>query len=266
MKAGGIKILTPSSMKAGPDAGLAEGEAKAMVSVYDVFDSDGDRVKSGEWDAFVETFAAGDTVLPVLFAHQHRDPMMYVGEVRGFDPRAKNEKGQSGLAADVTYDLDGDNPNATQAYKLAKGRRVNQWSYHWFGEREPAKDKAGGFDLKALGMTEASMVLRGANGETSTLDIKGEKASGTFGDIEGLLNPDTLQAIGELSPEGRASLATTIASAIRWGDVKAAADAIDQAAKAAGVEADNGKTREFVELAGVDSVLIAVESERLLAR
>lgn len=172
MRAGGIKLLTPTSLKAGPDHGLAEGEAKAMISVYDVFDSDGDRIKAGEFDAFAETFNSGDAVLPVLFAHQHRDPMMYVGEIGQLDPRAKNEKGQTGMAADVTYDLDGTNPNAAQAYKLAKGRRVNQWSYHWFGEREKAADAPDKFDLKGLGITEASMVLRGANDQTETLDIK----------------------------------------------------------------------------------------------
>lgn len=178
----GEKIAT--DIKAGPESGLAEGEAQAMFSVYDVVDSDGDRVKEGEWDAFVAEVKESGDPIPVLFAHDHRNPMMYIGEAYDFDPAATNSKGQTGIAASVRFDIDGDNPNAAQAYKLAKGRRVKQWSYHYHAERVKGAD--GINDLKGLRATELSLVLRGANDQTTTLDIKEATATLAAGKPEHL--------------------------------------------------------------------------------
>lgn len=180
----GEKIAT--NIKAGPESGLAEGEAQAMFSVYDVVDSDGDRVKEGEWDGFVAEIKAQERVVPVLFAHDHRNPMMCIGEAVEFDPAAENSKGQRGITAKVKFDIDGDNPNpnAVQAYKLAKGRRVNQWSYHYHAERVKGAD--GVNDLKNISATELSLVLRGANDQTATLDIKEAKATLAAGKPEHL--------------------------------------------------------------------------------
>lgn len=167
----GVKTAQISDVKTGADAGLADGEAVVMISVYDHLDSDGDRTKADTFTDFAKAFNEQGDPQPLLFAHDHRNLDAYIGDVIRYDPAAVNEKGQTGLAAHVKFDLE--DPAGRKAYKLNKGRRVNQWSYHYRGERTKTAD--GSYDLGPLEITEASLVLRGANDQTSTIAIKEHK-------------------------------------------------------------------------------------------
>lgn len=188
----GTKTATMTQMAAGPEDGLKEGQARVMFSVYDNFDSDGDRIKEGEFDAWVAGVKEAGDPIPVIFAHDHRNLHAYVGEITDLDARAVNKKGEKGLAGIVTFDLD--DPDGAKAYKLAKGRRVTKWSYHWMGERLKAADAPGKYDLKGLSASEVSMVLRGANSHTDTLAVKSEQDD-PFAGVKALLDEDALRAV-----------------------------------------------------------------------
>lgn len=185
--------------------GLKEGEALAMFSVYDNVDSDGDMVKAGEWDAFAEEFNASGRPMPVLFAHDHRNLDAYIGDAVELDPKAVDDNGRNGIAAKVRFDLE-DNAGR-KAHRLAKGNRITQWSYHYRAERVKAED-GDHYLLKGLRASEISLVLRGANDQTSTLQIKARGSA--FADIEGMLNPETVQLIRDLDAEGRSDVAGLI--------------------------------------------------------
>lgn len=199
----GVKT-TEVSVQTGAD-GLAEGEAVAMFSVYDVIDSDRDMVKAGEWDAFAQEFNASGRPMPVLFAHEHRNLDAYIGDALELDPKAQDDEGRNGIAAKVRFDLE--DPHGRKAHRLAKGGRITQWSYHYRAEREKAAD-GDYYLLKGLRASEISLVLRGANDQTSTLSIKARGSA--FAEIEGMLNPETVSMIRDLDAEGRSDVAGII--------------------------------------------------------
>jgi HK97 family phage prohead protease len=176
----GTKTVTVPRLKADVEDGLAHGEALAMISLYGVKDHDGDRVKAGAFDEFAQAFDAEQMPLSMVWQHG-RNPEDHVGEVLGFDPHAVDDKGREGMAAKVRFDIDSDiglvRDRARQAYKLVKGRRVNQWSYAWDGETSRLAD--GSRELTKMSLSEVSPVLRGALSETSTLAVKQEADEGT---------------------------------------------------------------------------------------
>lgn len=204
----GTKTAAMTIVKAGPEDGLKEGQAMPLISVYDVFDSDDDRIKAGEFNAFVSEMKEAGDPLPVIFAHQHRNLDAYLGDVTDFDPDYKTADGRHGLAGLVTFDLD--DPGGRKAYKLAKGRRLKQWSYHWTGERVKAGD-APGYDLKNLKISEVSLVLRGANALTDTLAIKAEKDD-PFASVKAALTAEQLERLA--TPEGITDVTTAVQAAL----------------------------------------------------
>jgi HK97 family phage prohead protease len=165
----GRSVLTktcPATIKAaGPDDGLAEGEYRALVSVFGNRDSYGDVVLPGAFkETLAEWKASGDPI-PIYWSHQMHDPMMNLGHV--IDAK------ETSAGLEVHGKLDLENPKAAQVYKLFKGRRVTQQSFSydvldggWSAEDEDA------YELRALKLYEVGPTPIGANQETDLLAVK----------------------------------------------------------------------------------------------
>jgi len=170
----GTKAFAVTRLKAGPDDGLEEGEALAMISLYGLKDADKDRTAEGGFDQWAADVNGGGTV-PMVWQHG-RGLFDYVGDVVSADPEAEDAQGRKGLQVKVKFDINSDIPKARdaarQAYKNVKGRRVQQWSYAWEGDTKKLDD--GTRELSNLRLSEVSPVLRGALAETHTVAVKQE--------------------------------------------------------------------------------------------
>ncbi|WP_280361266.1 HK97 family phage prohead protease [Nocardia wallacei] len=105
-------------IKAGPDAGLAEGEFLAYASVFGDKDSYGDVVQPG---AFTDTLAAWEgkgIPIPLLWGHNTADPDFNLGAI------IDASEDDHGLK--VHGRLDMDSPKSAQVYRLLKSGRVSQ--------------------------------------------------------------------------------------------------------------------------------------------
>jgi HK97 family phage prohead protease len=118
----------PAKFKAagdGPtDDGLLPGQFRAVVSVFGNKDSYGDVIVPGAFsDTLAEWKASGD-MIPVYWSHQMSDPLMNIGWV------VDAQETKKGLEVLAQLDLEDDgSPQAKYAYKLLKGRRVQQFSF-----------------------------------------------------------------------------------------------------------------------------------------
>lgn len=156
----------PVQIKAGPDAGLAEGQFSAYASVFGNKDSYGDVVMPGAFTKTLEEWGASGNPIPVLFGHNMSDPDFNIGSV------LKAEEDDHGLK--VTAQLDLENPKAMQTYRMLKGGRVNQMSFA-YDVREGAVGTLDGedvYELRDLKVYEVSVVTIGANQETEVLAVK----------------------------------------------------------------------------------------------
>ena len=77
MKVKNVQVST----KAGPDAGLAEGEFEAYASVFGNVDSYGDIVVKGAFAESLKEWADSGNTLPVLWGHNMSDPDYNIGGV-----------------------------------------------------------------------------------------------------------------------------------------------------------------------------------------
>ncbi|MBF6135868.1 HK97 family phage prohead protease [Nocardia otitidiscaviarum] len=163
-------------IKAGPDAGLAEGDFIAYASVFGNKDSYGDVVQPG---AFADTLAAWKSKgipIPLLWGHNTADPDFNLGEI------VDAVEDFHGLK--VHGRLDMDSPKSAQVYRLLKSGRVSQMSFaysvvegEWVepvGEGKTYKDAY--YSLIKLDLFEVSVVPIGANQETEILAVKAAAA------------------------------------------------------------------------------------------
>lgn len=163
-----MKLKTsPAKVKAAGDAdGLNEGEFKAIVSVFGNIDSVGDVVVPGAFtDTLTEWAAKGDPI-PVIWAHDWRDPFSHLGSV------LDAVEVEGGLFVHGQLDLD--NEKAAQVYRLLKGRRVTQFSFA-YDVLEGAwveADNESFYELRKLALHEVGPCLLGANQETELLAVK----------------------------------------------------------------------------------------------
>lgn len=163
----------PVKIKAGPDAGLAEGEFIAYASVFGNKDSYGDVVQPGAFANTLTAWAAKDTaVLPLLWGHKTDDPDYNIGEI------LSAEEDERGLKVHARLDLE--QPKAATTYRLLKSGRVSQMSFAYSvidgefveptGEGKSWRDAY--YSLKELDLFEVSVVPIGANQETEILAVK----------------------------------------------------------------------------------------------
>lgn len=159
----------PAQVKAaGPDDGLAEGQFRAVVSVFGNKDSYGDKVMPGAFaDSLAEWAAKGDPI-PVFWSHQMNDPDMCLGEV------LEAEETTVGLEVLAQLDLDEEARKARQTYRLLKGRRVTQFSFA-YDINEAAwveTEDDWWYELRKLHIFEVGPTPIGANQETELLAVK----------------------------------------------------------------------------------------------
>jgi HK97 family phage prohead protease len=156
-------------IKAGPDAGLKEGEFWAYCSVFGNKDSYGDVVQPGAFAETLKAWAAKGVPIPLLWGHNTADPDFNLGEIVEATEDAHGLK--------VHGRLDMESPKSAQVYRLLKSGRVSQMSFAYAvvdGEYvEPTGEgQSAYYSLKELDLFEVSIVPIGANQETEILAVK----------------------------------------------------------------------------------------------
>lgn len=166
-------------LKAGPEAGLEDGQFEAYASVFGNIDSYGDVVQPGAFANTLADWAGSDNFLPVLFGHNMADPDYNVGHV------IEAKEDERGLR--VRGQLDLTSPKGAQVYKLLKGRRISQLSFAYDVIRASwgQLDGVEVYELHEVKIYEVSLVTIGANQETEILAVKTAMASLSGGIKEG---------------------------------------------------------------------------------
>jgi hypothetical protein len=210
---------------AGTEDGLAEGQFRAVVSVFGNKDAYGDVVVPGAFkDTLSEWEATGDKI-PVYWSHQMQDPDFNVGWVES----AKET--DQGLEVTAQLDLeDGASPKARQVYRLLKGRRVTQFSFAYdvLDGGPVEKDGDTVFELRKLKLYEVGPTPVGANDSTELLAVKTLSNAATLcadlkaGRVLSAKNEDAL----------REALASIEASAASLKNVLTAVENTDEGGKA----------------------------------
>jgi HK97 family phage prohead protease len=142
-----------------------KGEFTALVSVFGNVDLVGDRVMPGAFTKSIESHASEGKSIPVVFSHQHENPMAYIGSV---DPKMLIETPR-GLFAKGQLDLD--NEYARQTYKLMEQGHVAAFSFGYSVPKE-SKGSDGARELHEIELFEVGPTFKGANPEAGVLTVK----------------------------------------------------------------------------------------------
>ncbi|MEU9134600.1 HK97 family phage prohead protease [Streptomyces sp. NPDC048404] len=169
--------VTAKVKAAGVADGLAEGQFRALVSVFDNEDTYGDVVRPGAFAQTLMDWAAKGDSIPVIWSHQWSDPFSHVGHVVEAKETAEGLE-VLGQIDDLTVG-DDENPTAKQVYRLLKGRRVTQFSFAYDvpnGGGAWVKDDnhrwGGYYELRQVDLHEVGPCLLGVNRETELLAAK----------------------------------------------------------------------------------------------
>lgn len=156
----------PVRVKFGAEDGLEDGQFIGYASIFGNVDSYGDVVQPGAFAASLAEWKASGNALPVLYGHNMNDPEFNIGAVLD---AVEDERGLK-----VTAQLDQDSPKGAAAYRALKGKRISQMSFAYDVVRGApgVLDGADVFELHELKLYEVSLVLIGANQETSILAVK----------------------------------------------------------------------------------------------
>lgn len=165
---------------AGSEDGLADGQFRAVVSVFDNKDSYGDVVRRGAFvDTLAEWEAKGDPI-PVYWSHRMDDPDMNIGYV------LEAKETDVGLEVLAQLDVGEDaSPKARQVYRMLKGRRVTQFSFAYDvdeGGFVESKDEGSYYELRKLRLHEVGPTPVGANDQTELLAVKSAQLARDFAD------------------------------------------------------------------------------------
>lgn len=191
-------------LKASPDTETSEGVFVGYASIFGNIDSYGDKVMPGAFAESLKSFDGGVNI-PCYWSHDMGDPMKCIGWT------IAAEEDDRGLK--VTVQLDLENPNGAQAYKLAKLGVVKQMSFAYEVEEGAwveSSDEGSFYELRKLKIFEVSLVQVGANQSTELLDVKARLADVKAGRKISASNEEKLtkaiELIGEVlgndSPEG----------------------------------------------------------------
>lgn len=157
-----------AKVKAGPEAGLAEGEFLVYPSTFTREpDSYGDIVAKGAFARGIAARKEKGISLPGLFGHRMDDPDMVVAYAldEGEDDHGWWVKGM--------FDLD--SPKGPQTYRLVKSGRLRELSFAFDVLDEGQVEVDGGRkanELRDLDVFEFSFVHVGANRDTSVVAVK----------------------------------------------------------------------------------------------
>lgn len=152
------------------DTGLADGEFKAVVSVFDTVDAFGDVVRKGAFAKFLEDWGAKGQQIPVIWSHDWADPFSHIGTV---SKAVETDRGLE-ITGYISPDEQEHNPKAAQIYRLLKSRRVNQFSFAFdIEDGGPTQYKGqDAYELRQLKIHEVGPCLLGVNQETELLAAK----------------------------------------------------------------------------------------------
>ena len=158
-------------LAADPDESKEDAEPgtfDALVSVFNVKDSQNAVIEPGAFTKSLEALSASGSTLPILWSHKWDDIWSHIGS-------AAAEQTDDGLVVHAKLDLD--NPTAAQAYRLLQDGRIKEFSIGGFVP-------ADGFDIRKdedgnlteydseFDLVEVSLCLVGANPDTQLLDVK----------------------------------------------------------------------------------------------
>lgn len=165
----GTPVKTKSftiQVKEAPGEEAPAGVFTGYASIFNNIDSYGDKVAPGAFTDTLKTFGPGGSNIPCYWGHDMADPMKCIGWT------TSAEEDDRGLK--VTVQLDLDNPNGAQAYKLIKAGVVNQMSFAYEVEEGAWIEAKDGdyYELRKLKIFEVSLVQVGANQATELLDVK----------------------------------------------------------------------------------------------
>lgn len=146
--------------------GLEEGQFVGYASVFGNIDSYGDVVMPGAFANTLAEWKASGNSLPVLYGHNMSDPEFNIGHVLD---AAEDERGLR-----VRSQLDLDSPKGAASYRAVKGKRISQMSFAYDVVRGApgVLDGVDVFEIHEVKLYEVSLVLIGANQETSILAVK----------------------------------------------------------------------------------------------
>lgn len=153
--------------KAGPEAGLKDGQFEAYASVFGNVDSYGDVVMPGAFAESLTEWKGSGLSLPLLWGHNMADPDYNIGHV------LEATEDDRGLKVRAVLDLE--SPKAAQVYRLLKAGRVSQMSFAFdvLDGGMAERDGEDVYELRTLKLYEVSVVPIGANQETEVLAVKG---------------------------------------------------------------------------------------------
>lgn len=172
-------------MGLGGDKSLGEGKFTAVVSTFDVVDSQGDVMKPGAFDDSIAKFQAG-MVIPILFAHKWDDPQANIGVITGMR--------QTATCLEIDGQLDLSSPNGLQCFKLLKDGRIHEFSVGGDAHYGPSIDQAHGdcaWPIEKFDLCEVSLCLRGANPETRLVSTKSDDPPNDTGQQD--MKPDSTE-------------------------------------------------------------------------
>jgi HK97 family phage prohead protease len=146
--------------------GLEDGQFIGYASIFGNIDSYGDVMMPGAFANTLAEWEKSGNSLPVLYGHNMMDPEFNIGHVL---EAAEDETGLK-----VRSQLDLDSPKGAAAYRGVKGKRISQMSFAYDVVRGgPAtRDGVDVFEIHEVKLYEVSLVLIGANQETSILAVK----------------------------------------------------------------------------------------------
>lgn len=155
-------------MGVGNGQSLGEGKFTAVVSTFNVVDSQGDMMLPHAFDDSIANFRAGKTI-PILFSHNWTDPNANVGVI--------TDMRQTDTCLEIDGQLDLSSPNGLQCFKLLKDGRVHEFSVGgeaWYDDVQTAPDGDLVWPITKFDLFEVSLCLKGANPETRLVSTKSE--------------------------------------------------------------------------------------------
>lgn len=155
-------------MGVGNGQSLGEGKFTAVVSTFNVVDSQGDMMLPHAFDDSIANFRAGKTI-PILFSHNWTDPNANVGVI--------TDMRQTDTCLEIDGQLDLSSPNGLQSFKLLKDGRVHEFSVGgeaWYDDVQTAPDGDLVWPITKFDLFEVSLCLKGANPETRLVSTKSE--------------------------------------------------------------------------------------------
>lgn len=166
-------IAKSEPMGVGNGQSLGEGKFTAVVSTFNVVDSQGDVMLPGAFDDSISKFRAGKTI-PILFSHNWDDPNANVGVI--------TDMRQTDTCLEIDGQLDLSSPTGLQCFKLLKDGRVHEFSVGgeaWYADAQISPDGGAVWPITKFDLFEVSLCLKGANPETRLVSTKSEEPPDT---------------------------------------------------------------------------------------